>query len=58
VNSIGSGYGLVADCSEYDEKPSGATKLVDDDHVDGVMLRLRTATTNGPIVHPPGDRTM
>jgi hypothetical protein len=28
---------------------------VDDDHVDGVRLRLLTAFTNGPIVHPPGD---
>jgi hypothetical protein len=25
------------------------------DHVDGVRLRLWTAATNGPIVHPPGD---
>jgi hypothetical protein len=24
-------------------------------HVDGVRLRLWTAATNGPIVHPPGD---
>jgi hypothetical protein len=32
----------------------------DDDHqahVDGVRLRLSTAATNGPIVHPPGDNT-
>jgi hypothetical protein len=27
----------------------------DDDHVDGMKLRLWTAVTNGPIVHPPGD---
>jgi hypothetical protein len=27
----------------------------DDDRVSGVRLRLWTATTNGPIVHPPGD---
>jgi hypothetical protein len=27
----------------------------DDDHVDGVRLRLSTAGTNGPIVHPPDD---
>jgi hypothetical protein len=29
----------------------------DDDHhhVDGTRLRLWTAATNGPIVHPPGD---
>jgi hypothetical protein len=27
----------------------------DDDDVNGVRLRLRTAITNGPIVHPPGD---
>jgi hypothetical protein len=26
-----------------------------DEHVDGVGLRLRTATTNRPIVHPPDD---
>jgi hypothetical protein len=25
------------------------------DHVDGVRLRLWTAATNGPTVHPPGD---
>jgi hypothetical protein len=24
----------------------------DDDHVDGVRLRLGTAATNGPTVHP------
>jgi hypothetical protein len=30
-------------------------KHYDDDHVGGVRLRLRTAVTNGPIVHPPGD---
>jgi hypothetical protein len=24
-------------------------------HVDGVWLRLSTAATNEPIIHPPGD---
>jgi hypothetical protein len=47
----------VASSCEYGDEPtgSGAAELVDDnddDHVDGVRLRLRTATTNGPIVHP------
>jgi hypothetical protein len=27
----------------------------DDDHVDGVRLRLRTEAINGPIFYPPGD---
>jgi hypothetical protein len=30
-------------------------KVLDDDHVDGVRLRLWTAVTNGLIVHSPGD---
>jgi hypothetical protein len=28
----------------------------DDDHVNWVRLRLWTAATNCPIVHPPGDK--
>jgi hypothetical protein len=29
--------------------------LTGDDHIDGMRLHLWTATTKGPIVHPPGD---
>jgi hypothetical protein len=27
----------------------------DDDHVDGVRIRLSTTVNNGPIVYPAGD---
>jgi hypothetical protein len=53
-----SSFKLIANASV--ENPS-ENKIIfsgryhDDDHGDGVRLRLRTAATSGTIVHPAGD---
>jgi hypothetical protein len=52
VNNKGKAVSRTCSTAHHEDALGVEGKLID---YDGVRQYLRTAATNGPIVHPPGD---